>query len=43
LEKKNAYRIFVGKLFGLQPLGRTRNKLKFTIKIKLRKVCYEDG
>jgi hypothetical protein len=39
----NAYRIFVGKLLGLQPLGRRRNKLKFTIKIKLRKIGYEDG
>jgi hypothetical protein len=40
---KECIHIFLRKLFGLQPLGRRRNRLKFTIKTMLGKVGYEDG
>jgi hypothetical protein len=35
-EKRNAYRIFVGKQEGKRPLGRQRHRLVDNIKIDLR-------
>jgi hypothetical protein len=39
-EKRNAYRIFLGKSEGKRPLGRPRHRWKDTIKIDLRETEY---
>jgi hypothetical protein len=37
-EKRNAYRIFVGKPEGKRPLGRPRRKCEINIKMDLREI-----
>jgi hypothetical protein len=40
-EKRNAYRIFVGKPEGKRPLGRTRRSLEDDIKMDLREIGWD--
>jgi hypothetical protein len=40
-EKRNAYRILVGKLEGKRPLGRPRRRLVDNIKIDLRQIEWD--
>jgi hypothetical protein len=40
-EKRNAYRILVGKLEGRRPLGRSRRRWVGNIKIDLREVGWD--
>jgi hypothetical protein len=37
-EKRNAYRIFVGKPDGKSPLGRPRRRWEYNIKMHLREI-----
>jgi hypothetical protein len=40
-ERRNAYRVLVGKPVGKRPLGRQRRKCEDNIKIDLREVGWE--
>jgi hypothetical protein len=40
-EKRNAYRILVGKLEGKRPLGRPRSRLANNIKMDLREIGWD--
>jgi hypothetical protein len=40
-EKRNAYRILVGKLEGKRPLGRPRHRLVDNIKMDLREIGWD--
>jgi hypothetical protein len=40
-EKKNAYRIFVGKLEGKRPLGRPRRRWVDNIKVDLKEIGWD--
>jgi hypothetical protein len=40
-EKRNAYRILVGKLEGKRPLGRPRRKWVDNIKMDLREISWD--
>jgi hypothetical protein len=40
-EKRNAYRILVGKLEGRRPLGRARRRWVDTIKMDLREIGWD--
>jgi hypothetical protein len=40
-EKRNAYRIFVGKLEGKRPLGRPRRRWVYNIKMDLREIGWD--
>jgi hypothetical protein len=41
-EKRNAYRILVGKLEGKRPLGRSRRRWEDNIKTDLRELGWDD-
>jgi hypothetical protein len=41
-EKRNAYRIFVGKSEGKRPLGRPRHRWEDNIKMDLREILWGD-
>jgi hypothetical protein len=41
-EKRNAYRILVGKLEGKRPLGRPRSRWVNNIKMDLRQIGWDD-
>jgi hypothetical protein len=41
-EKRNAYKIFVGKPEGKKPLGRPRRRLVDNIKVDLREIGWDD-
>jgi hypothetical protein len=41
MEKRNAYRILVGKPEGKRPLGRTRRRWVDNIKINLREIRWD--
>jgi hypothetical protein len=43
LEKRNAYRILLGKLDGKRPLGRPRHRWVDNIKIDLREIGWGGG
>jgi hypothetical protein len=40
-EKRNAYRMLVGKPDGKRPLGRQRRRWEDNIKVGLREICME--
>jgi hypothetical protein len=42
-EKRNAYRILVGKPEGKRPLGRSRRSWKDNIKMDLREIVWDGG
>jgi hypothetical protein len=39
-EKRNAYRILMGKPEGKRPLGRHRHRLEDNIKMDFRQICW---